>query len=221
MSARAVLSVVFLIASIGFGCKQSEERTGETLAVTQPAGITAADVPPDAELKGRFAQGMKWQDGSGEHVVILSETGGIAGEESDEFGETQSAELRAQHLLKAGDSYVAYWTIDDAVRDCPFDIIARFREGSLSVTDLDNDGTAEVWFIYVKHCTSDVSPGDLKLIMYEGKTEYTMYGQTKVDLGNGEMQGGNYTMDYALMNGPREFLDYGIKLWQRHVLETW
>jgi len=46
------------------------------------------------------------------------------------------------------------WQVHDFVADCPLDLGARFIPQALTVTDLDQDGTAEVWLVYRTTCAS-------------------------------------------------------------------
>jgi hypothetical protein len=59
--------------------------------------------------------------------------------------------------------------VNDFIKDCMVDIDAAFKKNSLKVTDLDKNGIAEIWVMYEMACKGDVSPSDLKIIMYEGK----------------------------------------------------
>ena len=78
-------------------------------------------------------------------------------------------------------------------------------------TDLDKDGTSEVWLPYALGCLSDPGQHPMKIIMYEGTQKYAMRGLSR-SLGGPAGDGG--TMDAALRSGPAVFRSYAQKLWQ-------
>ena len=111
--------------------------------------------------------------------------------------------------------------MNDFVKHCEFDIKASFIKNSFAVTDLNNDGKAEVWMMYKTSCTSDVSPSDMKIIMYEGEKKYAIRGKNKVKISDKAYEGGEYTFDEIFKKGPLAFRDYATKLWKKNILETW
>jgi hypothetical protein len=97
--------------------------------------------------------------------------------------------------------------------DCIFDLTALFDPAGFHVTDIDEDGIAEVSFAYEIGCRSDVSANELKLLLLEGGTKYILRGKTRIQEG-GEPDTGRYTVDPSFDKGPRIFLDYAKQLWQ-------
>ena len=85
--------------------------------------------------------------------------------------------------------------IQDGVTGCEFDVVAQFLDGSVSITDEDADGVDELTFAYDLACTGDVSPATRKLLVLEGKDKHILRGSARVDLGNGEVLGGDYQVD--------------------------
>ena len=100
--------------------------------------------------------------------------------------------------------------------DCPLDLEARFLPKALTVTDLDQDGTAEVWLVYRTTCQGDVSPSTQKIILYEGPRKYAVRGTSRIVIGRGQYDGGTYTLDAAWRAAPPAFRQHATQLWQQH-----
>lgn len=128
-------------------------------------------------FKGQIKAGISWKDSSGKHVVFCCETGEYQ-TKSAENEYVQNAELMVYHYVQSEKKYELVWKIVDYSRECPFDVLANYKKGSLQRTDLNNNAIPEIWVAYAVSCRSDVSPSTLKLIMYEGKTKYKLEGNT-------------------------------------------
>lgn len=189
--------------------------------------IDSAKIPSSISYNGRFKEGYKWIDKSGENIVFLTETGIFKDRKiKHEYDEGTDAELYAYSYNQKGVENKLNWKVYDFVRDCPVDIVAKFIENSLKITDLDKNGIAEIWMIYKTVCHGDVSPSDMKIIMYEGNKKYAVRGENKVEIGlddNGKpmYMGGDYKMDDALKKEPKVFGDYVKELWSKNVIEDW
>lgn len=164
---------------------------------------------------------VHWTDSEGEHTVIICETGKVAAKSTSEEMESFNADVYAYKYTKKDGKITLDWKIQDFVPDCPFDITCNFVKNTLQVTDLDNDGIAEVWVMYKVTCRSDVSPCDMKIIMYEGMSKHAMRGQNKVPATETTMMGGEYKFDEAFNAAPKSFRDKAIKLWNANVVEDW
>lgn len=170
--------------------------------------------------KGDIKDHARWVDDLGEHTVIVCETGKINKKEVYDM-ESYDAELYAYKYDKKDGQITQDWKIQDFVRDCPFDITANFVDNTLQVTDLDKDGTGEVWVMYKTTCRSDVSPSSMKIIMYEGQAKHAMRGQNKVPATETTYFGGEYKFDEAFDSAPKSFREFAIKLWNENIIENW
>lgn len=182
--------------------------------------IDSAQVPATLKYKGNFKDGFRWKDKTGEYAVITSETGVYFNEDFPHENDGSDAEVFAQCYSLENNQLV--WKVNDFVKDCMVDIDAEFKKNTLEVTDLDKNGIAEIWMMYELACKGDVSPSDLKVIMYEGKQKFAMRGQTKIRTGmenNGKpvLEGGSYTFDKAFKEGPKVFREYAEKLWKKNM----
>lgn len=185
------------------------------------AKVDVKSLPKDITYSGKIRNAVRWTDKQGEHIVVTAETGKYLSKKS-ENGEGMDADLSAQHfILKPGRSERT-WVVNDRIKDCPLDIQVAFIKNSFQVTDLDKNGVAEVWVMYKTACHGDLSPCDMKIIMYEGNQKYAMRGQNKVVYNEThESVGGEYKADEAFTRGPKAFLDFAKKLWERNIMEEW
>ncbi|MCX7877980.1 MAG: hypothetical protein N2510_04975, partial [Ignavibacteria bacterium] len=91
--------------------------------------------------------------------------------------------------------------------------------GSLGITDVDNNGTGESTFLYRISCRGDVSPEGLKLIMHEGKNKYAIRGNMLLEF-NGEKLGGEGNPDNAFKNAPEVFLEHAQEMWEKFYKQS-
>lgn len=182
--------------------------------------LTKSDIPKGISYKGTLKEAVRWTDESGVNLVITCETEEAVSKTapSEDYREKY---LFAHHYLLFEDSIRQTWKVTDYIKECPLDIAADFVKNTFQVTDLDKDGIAEVWMMYLLTCTGDVSPAEMKIIMYEGTQKHAMRGENKVDIGNGEFVGGDYKFDKAFNQAPGAFRDFAMKLWNANVRAKW
>ena len=177
-------------------------------------------IPSSIKYSGHVVNAARYTDSEGEHIIITTETGEIKSKEPD-YEDYRKAELFAyDYLVKNGTPKIV-WQLHDFTIDCPFDLKARYIPKTFAVTDINKDGKTEVWLMYSVVCHGDVSPSDMKIIMYEGVKKFAIRGQSFVKLSAKETYGGTYTMDEAFKNGPEVFRQYAIQLWKKNRNETW
>ena len=159
-----------------------------------------------ASSRGSIAASKSCTDrlGSGE-VVLVEER-----EHSHTCGGEPCADKYIHAYRFADDEQI--WQINDLVEDCPFSPEIEFLTQGLRITDLDDDGLNEIWVVYRLGCRSDVSPLDMKIIMYEGHKKYAIRGSQRIYV-DGSYDGGEYKMDAAFREGPESFRRYGKNLW--------
>jgi len=171
-------------------------------------------------VKGSFKQGFRWNDLDGENYLILTETGAFetpGRKARQDFDASQDAELYAYRFVNVNGRFSPVWQVTDFVRNCPLDLTAEFLTAATEVTDLDNDGFAEVWVMYKTACRGDVSPATLKLIMYEVNQKYAMRGATRIALPDVSV-GGEKTPD-ARLRANRAFLRHAERKWKQFYVE--
>jgi hypothetical protein len=205
------MKIKYLFFSILFICCVS--------SVAQINGriLSKSEIPKNIKVKGNIQSAITWKEKNGEFLVILTESGNIEVPKSEE----RQAELHAYCFQKNQQSYAQKWMVFDFEEPCPFDLEVGFLKKTLQVTDLDQNGIAEIWLVYKLSCRSDVSPSELKIIMYEGQKKYAMRGKTKVNLSETETLGGEYKFDNAFINGPSIYRNFAKYIWSKTVNETW
>lgn len=184
---------------------------GDCSAQPVTSAVAEKNLPAGIRFQGNFIDGRQWSDTQGKHIVIRTETA------IREHGSTRSAGLNAWHYLVKKDSSNILWKIKDFVNECEVDVTASFIKNVFAITDLDKNEVAEVWLLYITSCKGDVSPDNLKLIMYEGNKKYAMRGRTKMKINDTDVEGGEYTFDGAFKSGITAFRTYAKKLWLEYV----
>ncbi|MVN89899.1 M949_RS01915 family surface polysaccharide biosynthesis protein [Mucilaginibacter aquatilis] len=188
-----------------------------TTAQIKTKPLAAGMIPPVIKYSGKLTKAMQFTDESGTYVTFTTETG-ITNSKEDDMGK---AALYAYCYKVTGNTTVPVWQVKDFVDECPVDIKAKFVPGSFAVTDLDKNGIAEVWMLYQTACRGDISPDNMKLIMYEGGKKHAMRGTTKVEISPKNFYGGKYTMDPAFKKSAPAFKRYAIALWNKNVKQKW
>jgi len=177
-------------------------------------------IPQSIRYSGHIKDAVEYTDVEGQHLIITTETGNV--DVKDEYGTTQQkAEVYAYSYIIKGDQYKLSWQMHDFTIECPVDTKAKYIPNTFAVTDLDKNGKAEVWLMYVTSCRGDVSPASMKIIMHEGSKKYAIRGENLVKVNDKEQYGGKYTMDEAFKAGPEVFRQYASQLWKKNILEKW
>lgn len=197
-----------------------------TFAVVQAQSvqkIAIKDLPKDIQYEGIIKEAISYTDSLGQHIVITSEKDIHISDKFHHENGGRDAELFVYNYLMSKDIYILNWKVYDYISDCPFDIEVSFLKNTFNVTDLDKDGICEVWIMYKLCCRSDVSPCDMKIIMYEGIQKFAMRGYKRVFGGTNKgvayYYGGEYTFDSAFRNGPEQFREFAEKLWEKNKMD--
>lgn len=151
------MRLVVLLASL---LSEAPARAANT--APYPNVDQSPKLPAGLKLTGRPQAARRWTDKRGENLLVLTETTRVGAASGG------TKHLYGYQFLRAGQVWKPLWRIRDAVVACEFDLELELVTESLSVTDLDGDGTAETAFAYKKTCTSDVSPSELKVLMHGG-----------------------------------------------------
>lgn len=166
---------------------------------------------------GMFIDGMKWKDTKGNHVVFYTTTGLYESREEDP-GDGISSEIYAYYYTyKDNPNHTKrVWSFHETELNCPLATLLEFIDDSFRVTDLNNDGTAEIWLVYRGGCMGDITPWPMSIVMYDGIKEYKMSGDVKIILGGGEEAGGEYQFDKQFQSAPDTFRKYASELWKHY-----
>jgi hypothetical protein len=197
------------------------------VALMAPAGAsTAAPVvaeqldrsaPLPAAAKARGAaieQVWRWTDDGGKtsNLAVFSRT--------DRRGSEAivGRKLFVQLFRGAPGALAQVRLVQDGLDGCDFDAHVGFLPGSVTVTDEDEDGTAELTFGYDMTCATDVSPLARKLLVLEGAAKHILRGSSRVDIGDGVVEGGEFKA--AGFQGQPALLRFAEKRWKQLLVVT-
>ena len=184
------------------------------------ARVAVAAPPKLEKLSGALPAGVKATGGSLDAAYYFADKNGInyvlfsskevRGRPGPDGDPSQGALLYVDHwVLPAGGKARSLRAVKDLVEDCAFSMTARMHDDAFAVTDLDDDGKAEITFAYEIGCRSDVSPNTLKLIVLENGQKYILRGETRIEGG----YGGSFTPDPSEARWPKKFLDHAKEVW--------
>ena len=173
------------------------------------SAVSAVTVTPWEKGKDGQARELRFTDSQGAHVVKFLL--GAQRQTKTADGYSRNKEFFVTHSLGAQQ----VWKAKDFVQRCEFDLELEMLDDSIEVTDLDNDGVAEISFLYKLGCRSDVSPLEMKLLMYEGTTKYALRGESYERVGETEYAGGTFKPDFK--GAPPAFLEFAKTKWERLV----
>ncbi len=191
---------------------------------------------PGLKLSGSVKAAVSWSDKRGLNLLVLTEIKPFKSGNQNKctLGESpcSDAELYAYHYLVKGNDTKLLRRVRDMQRNCGADLYAKFLKHSLTVTDLDGNGIAEITFAYKKTCTSDVAPTTMKLIMLEDNKKYALRGMSfgaalakslrravaeknmsEKEYNKLKNEGDSYKADKAYRAAPRAFLEFSKKRW--------
>ena len=177
--------------------------------------LDITELPSNIKYEGKIKDAVRWTDNLGDNIVITTETGYYQSKKGN------SAELFAYHFIVSNDTVKQTWRVYDFFHDCPTDMYVNFLKNTFQVTDLDNDGIAEIWLMYKTGCSGGVDPFDMKIIMYHGQQKFAMRGQDKVQVSDTDFAGGEYKFDSAFIDGPTVFKEFAKNLWVNNMLHQW
>lgn len=186
------------------------------------------DLPSTLNFKGKINKAFQWDSNGETNYLVFSTTGEY--KSYPEIKDSISAYvdgypvLKPEYEMRSSEYFFYYyragelqWKIYDYVKECRFDIRFRFIADAFKVTDLDNDGLNEIWVMYSLSCTSDVSPDNLKLIMYEGDEKYAIRGFTRqYEQVPTKAKDSPKTISNAFENGGTGLKEFAMKLWEKN-----
>lgn len=134
-----------------------------------PAGTK---VPRGLKIGARLVDGARFVDAGGEKRIYLVERASR---------DRSSVLLYAVLEQGSGEDARRLRELDDAAERCPAPSPTTFVKGSLAVTDLDHDGTGEVWLAWIVGCGTDEEPLVAKQLVLEDKERYVIRGAASFD----------------------------------------
>ena len=207
-----MVSLLIIVCCLLF----AEHCLAQTPTSVRRLPVDGKKLPAGVIVKGQVVKTERWQDKSGEHLLVLTQTKPFnRRKEPDSEGIYNFDQtLYGYQFDKIGDTFKQLWLVQDFVKACPLDISCEFLLPSVQLTDLNADGVAETSFLYRTACRSDVSPASLKFILHNGTAKYALRGQTVV-MG----EGGQYTTDPAFNTADKRLLTFAKQQWNQFKKE--
>ncbi len=159
--------------------------------------IGLEDLSKEMSIKGNFVSGVRYDDTEGTHFVIQAETNLLTPKSAVEASKNYElinidgrvdtirnieADFRIKglfsyHFVVNNDSTVFIWKHLDHMKDCVYNNLTAAYLNKPLITDIDNNGLAEVWLIYQLGCRADNTVGlGMKLVLYQGKEASVIRG---------------------------------------------
>jgi len=188
--------------------------TENSKGVISFSALAPSTVPTAVQTKGTVDHAIEWSDKNGRNIVTFTSF------EKKTAGHLSDRTLHINHDVVSGDGARRLRTVKDGIKTCEFDVHAKMVKQALGVTDLDGDGLGEVTFAYLTTCTSDVSPMTLKLLLLEDGAKYIIRGTNVIDMGAGNLEGGDKVVDPSVTQGPAPFSTHLDTMWGR-IVSPW
>jgi len=172
------------------------------------------------KIRGKVLLSISWRDKLGKNILILTKTKEIPNK--DKLGnEYRDQYIFAYHYLEKNGKLKFVRRVTDFEKKCEFDLYLYFVKNALSITDINNDGIAEITMVYQKACKSDVSPNDMKVIMLHNNKKYALRGVADLKPEFKNYPGykceecNRYKIDPAFKRAPKGFLTFAKSRWNR------
>jgi len=216
---KIILFSIAMILCVLISCnKQENEKEITPQVKVKELVCKKSELPINIDYKGKIFQCKKWIDSNGENYLILT-TEEIVERERKLSGFSEYYKSLSWHgyhyCNNNGTDFKLIREFVDYIKDCEFDLMFEYMQDYIKISDLDNNNIGEFTVIYQMTCASDVSPWEIKLLMFENGNKYSIRGTTKVDYDGGESYGGEKFIDNAFKKGPQEFLNYAEVMFDR------
>lgn len=211
-----------LEANIGLGV-WDKKNSSSTIKIDS---LGYDDIPKYLDFRGTVVEALNWSDSLGENILIQTVTGFFLWKDYSDKSSTDyilqgKSELYSYLFQKSvsGKEFKRKWKIYDYNECFGVDWFTGFVPKATTITDLDNDGITEIAIPYVTICRGGMSPGTMKIILYEDNTKYALRGTTMLMCEGKNPYGGDYTESENLKNNST-FKDFLKKHWNRNKCEN-
>ena len=171
--------------------------------------FSAADNPCSRYgCQGTFLAGVGWEDSRGENAFIITV-------ESKESGDGTEYTLSPARYVMLGDKPKVSWQGRYSAKN-----MCDEEEGiigDIEVTDLDEDGVAEVLYVYNVRGNCDVSPKEYGLLFHVGTDLYEITGTDDLQVNRGIPGNGEMTFSESFDSAPEGFRQHAQDVWNRLV----
>ncbi|MBM3431810.1 MAG: hypothetical protein FJX92_02240 [Bacteroidetes bacterium] len=224
----AGMLIVFLLSCSGSGGNEGSSKS----VLKNIEKVAPNELPAEARYKGIFFDAVRWSDQNGTNVLVLSTE-----LSSDWFSQTRH--LYGIHYIRRGERFEMLWKMIDYEKNCYANLTCNFIPESTTITDLDEDGLAEVKLQYELACRQRESSAEMKILLYENGQKRALRGLRWVSsfknlgstypYGIAEMckcntrardkYGGQYESEKDFQDVPPAMLDYVRSEWKKYVVQ--
>jgi hypothetical protein len=225
MKRNMVLNIIIIFIGIAMSCSREKSLDNTNISkykavypLFKKLEFNTTLFPTEFNFKGKIVNGLHWADKNGDNYLILTKDDLIENNVGEKSLSGFFRTLYWHGYIFSNNNFENYFLIrefHDFVKNCEYDLSFEFLNDFISVTDLDKNDIGEVTVIYKMTCASDISPWDIKLLMYENGIKYSIKGTTKTSLGNGETLGGEKFNNQSFESSPRIFFDYCNTMFER------
>jgi len=198
-----------------------KENSTKTIQIDS---LSYDDIPKTLDFRGTVIEALKWTDSGDDNILILTITGHFNwkdyGKDSTDYILQDKSELYAYLFQKSkfDNDYKRKWRVYDYTECFGVDWFTGFVPKATTITDLDDDGIAEITLPYVSICRGGMDPGEMKIIMYEDSIKYALRGSTMLMCESGYPYGGEYKPSDNLKNNST-FFEFLKTHWDRNKCE--
>ncbi len=191
----------------------NESNTGFELLTFDKSIVSKLD-----GIKGDLLYGYKWKDKAGLNQLVFTMESKFVDMkvEGCEYCGNAYTYLKAYHFAGSETSYKLVRMVQDGnQKGCsnpPFNLEVDFYKKSISITDLNKNGYAEITFMYKMLCASELTPVPTKLMLLENGEKYAIRGDSYIP---DYKMGGAKNIDPSFKNADKELKDYASKIWDK------
>ncbi|HKS14402.1 MAG TPA: hypothetical protein VJS90_15335 [Pseudomonas sp.] len=165
---------------------------------------------------------VHFRDREGEGLLVLSRTDGQA-TDAETAQEVDKVVLRATLFGRAdaAGAFKARWQSEQET-SCPgLDLDVDFYTDVTGVTDLTEDGIAEVTVASHAFCGGGIEPHAIVIELREGQASYSITGESLISPSGEDPIGGERNDSASLKEAPKALRDHLDNVWQKVYQRPW
>ena len=187
--------------------------------------ISYDEIPKYIDFRGVIVESTRWIDILGENILIQTVSGQFKWkdylETRKEYDLQDKTELYTYLFRRQNNTeeFKQIWRIYDYLECYGVDWFTGYIPNATTITDIDRDGISEVSIPYVLICRGDVSPGTMKIIMYENEDKFALRGTTMTFCSDENTTDGIFKASNNLLK-QSDFYSHLKIIWENHKCEN-
>ncbi|MDZ5603620.1 hypothetical protein SJI00_12625 [Pseudomonas sp. RP23018S] len=164
---------------------------------------------------------VHFRDQEGEGLLVLSRVDGQATDAETEQ-EVDRVVLKATLYGRSGESaFTPRWKTEQETTCAGLDLDVDFYTDVSDVTDLDQNGIAEVTVASHAFCGGGIDPQDITIELRAGQSVYSLTGQSLISPAGEEPFGGEREESASYKGAPKVFREHLDSVWQQVYKRPW